>query len=268
MLAIDSHTAHIWILDLASISARPDLLESYRALLSREEADRLQRFAFSKLQHHYLATRALLRTSLSHYADISPVQWRFAQDKNGKPYLLNSPIPLSFNLSHTGERAVLAVTLGNRIGVDIEQLSRKRDWMGIAEHYFHQREVDALLALPEPQQAQHFFRLWTLKEAYLKARGTGIATGLDKAAFELAPGKVQVYFAPELDASAAEWHFFNYQLGEDYSLSLACHLPLNGPAPQLRFYQSWPLMTGQPGEAPVDQLTDLAARPEGNEHLA
>src|SRR5690606_36970226 len=127
----------------------------------------------------------------------------------------------------TGELPVLAVTLGSRIGVDIEQLSRKRDWMGIAEHSFHHREIDTFLALPDPQQAQHFFRLWTLKEAYLKARGTGIATGLDKAAFELAPGKVQVYFAPELDASAAEWHFFNYQLGEDYSLSLACHLPLN-----------------------------------------
>lgn len=256
MLAIDSQTVHIWILDLARI-AQPTLLDSYRPLLSEEETARMQRFAFPKLQHYYLATRALIRTSLSRYTDLAPAAWRFAQHTNGKPYLLNSPIPLSFNLSHAGERAVLAITLENQIGIDVEQLSRKRDWLGIAEHYFHHSEIEALQALPEAQQYRHFFRLWTLKEAYLKARGTGIATGLDKAAFTFEDGRVTPHFAPELEANAAEWHFFNYQLSTEYCLSLACHSAAPARTPQLQFYQSWPLASDHYDETPSDALINL-----------
>ena len=266
MLTIDSQTAHIWILDLARISAQPSLLENYHPLLSEEEAARLQRFAFPKLQHHYLATRAMVRTCLSRYADVAPQDWRFAQQQNGKPYLIDSP--LSFNLSHAGDRAVLAVTQDNLIGIDIEQLSRKRDWLGIAEHYFHGSEVDALNALPEAQQHVHFFRLWTLKEAYLKARGTGISTGLDKAAFHLEHGRVNAQFAPELAVEPSEWHFFNYQLGDEYSLSLAAHSATSRTPPQLQFYQSWPLATDQHNEAPIDTLTNLLNEPVTEGQLA
>lgn len=261
MLTIDSQAVHIWILDLARVTAQPALLERYHPLLSEEEATRLGRFAFPKLQQYYLATRALVRTCLSRYADVAPHAWRFAQQQNGKPYLVDSPVPLSFNLSHAGDRAVLAVTRDNAVGIDIEQLSRKRDWLGIAEHYFHSSEVDALNALPEAQQHDYFFRLWTLKEAYLKARGTGISTGLDKAAFQLDRGRVRAQFAPELAVEPSEWHFFNYQLGDEYSLSLACHSPASSTPPQLQFYQSWPLATDQQSALPTDILSNRLSEP-------
>jgi 4'-phosphopantetheinyl transferase len=264
MLAIDSHTTHIWLLDFTRITD-PALLDRYHPLLSDEESARLQRFAFPRLQHNYLVTRAMMRTCLSLYADVAPEDWQFASQENGKPYLLNSPEPLSFNLSHSGERAVLAITRGRSIGVDIEQISRKRDWLGIAQHYFHSDEVEYLCALPEEEQYAQFFRLWTLKEAYLKARGTGIATGLDKASFHLNGGQIRANFAADLGTCAAEWQFFNYRVAEDYCLSLAIDAAIHQPV-GIRFFQSRPL--DDVSHVPAEDIIIQYAGPTAHGQLA
>lgn len=239
MLTIEANAAHIWIMDFTRFNDER-LLESYRNLLSDEELERLGRFAFPYLQHNYLVTRAMVRTCLSHYVDIPPQEWRFGANDNGKPFVLNPGLPLTFNLSHSGERAALAISSTHSVGIDIEQLSRKRDWLGIAQHYFHLTEVEQLMAQPEEAQCGFFFRLWTLKEAYLKARGTGISTGLDKAYFTFSNDLLKTRFAPELNDNVALWQFFNYELGTEYSLSLALTLEHAAKA-QITFFQSWPL---------------------------
>lgn len=238
MLAIDPCSVHIWILDFTHFTD-PHLLDRYRTLLSEDETRRCARFTFPKLQDKYLATRAMVRTCLSRYANVAPADWQFATGEQGKPYLLNAPLALSFNLTHSGERAVLAISLDTPLGIDIEQLSRQRDYLGIAQHYFHADEVEQLMACTEEQQYRFFFQLWTLKEAYLKARGTGIATGLDNVSF-IVEGQVTASFATELDDHTSAWQFFNYDLESDYSLSLAVKQHHQQPV-KLEFYQSWPL---------------------------
>lgn len=251
MLAIDSRTAHIWVLDFTRFT-NPDLLAQYRLLLSPEESARMARFAYPHLQQRYLLARALVRCSLSHYAKIAPQDWQFAAEKNGKPYLINPPLPLSFNLSHSGERAVLAISLASPLGIDIEQLARKRDWIGIAQHYFHASEMEHLVNLPEAEQHLFFFRLWTLKESYLKARGTGISTGLDKAAFRITAAGVQVEFAAELKEQTSDWQFYHYSLQPDYLLSLACQQAQARPL-NIHFFHAWPDCS-DPLRAPIAEI--------------
>lgn len=96
----------------------------------------------------------------------------------GKPYVAGSA--LAFNLSHSGPWLALALAPAGALGVDIEVPRKPRDLLAIARHYYHPQETAHLQSLPETAQNRAFYRYWTLKEAYFKARGTGIAEGLGK----------------------------------------------------------------------------------------
>lgn len=253
MLAIDPYSVHLWLLDFTRISDQ-QLLASYHALLSDAERTRLGRFTLPNLQHNYLVTRAMVRSCLSFYADVKPQQWKFDCDEHGKPFISNADTSLMFNLSHSGGRAVLAVTHEHQVGVDVEQLSHKRDWLGIAKHYFNSSEYELIMSTPETTKCALFFRLWTLKEAYLKARGTGISTGLDKISFDFCADKLNAHFHADLNENAAQWQFFNYELNADYALSFALkaesHIPIN-----IVFFQSWPMAESHSSNTPEDVIT-------------
>lgn len=244
MLILQPDTVHIWTLDFTT-PRHSELLNRYTALLSQAEKSRMARFARDELQQKYLLTRAMMRSCLSHYADVAPQDWQFAADNHGKPYLTNAPFPLSFNLSHSGERAVLAVAREIPVGIDVEQISRSRDLVGIAQHFFHSSEAEQITSLSAVEQQNLFFRLWTLKEAYFKARGTGISTGLEKVCFSLTEESITARFAPELLDDASAWRFLNYQFDGDYYLALAAR-PSVAAKLEVIFYESWPLSTQAP----------------------
>ena len=252
MLVLPLDAVHVWTLDL-SVPRDNEWLERCHMLLSDVEKARMARFARDELQQKYLLTRAMMRSCFSHYADVAAQDWQFGADDHGKPYLLNSPIPLSFNLSHSGECAVLAVARHIPVGIDVEQATRKSNFLGIAEHFFHPYEAEQLKALPAAEQQQLFFQWWTLKEAYLKARGTGIATGLEKVRFSRSQTSISAHFAPELMDDANAWQFFNYRLDDDYYLALAVR-PSVAAKLKVIFYESWPLSTQAPCPISDDAL--------------
>ena len=163
----------------------PGLLTEYHSFLNEEERRQQGRFHFKKHRHQYLLTRALVRSTLSLYVNtIKPDQWEFSKNRYGKPSIKNSiHFPLQFNLSHTDEMIVLAVTLGREIGVDVEWVGRKGQTVEIAERFFSPPEIEQLQALPAARQRDRFFDLWTLKEAYIKACGMGLAIPLDQVTF-------------------------------------------------------------------------------------
>jgi 4'-phosphopantetheinyl transferase len=142
----------------------------------------------------------------------------FARREQGKPYLLNSP--LYFNLSHSGNFAALAVSAQGEIGIDIETI-RARNFLAIAERYYHTDELKQLLATPEAEREQLFFKLWTLKEAFFKATGGGISTGLDKVVFELNHNKIKARFAPELNEHETDWQFQQTFIDHSHLLAVA-----------------------------------------------
>ena len=194
--------ANIWLLDFSLLTENH--IAKLSNILSPEELTRAQ--TFKHKQHHFLATRALMRKVLAYYTGEPTTSLEFARREQGKPYLTNSPFPIYFNLSHSGNFAALAVSTAGEIGIDIETI-RTRNFLAIAERYYHADELKQLLATPEAKREQLFFKLWTLKEAFFKATGGGISSGLDKAVFDLSDTYIQARFAAELEVNEHEWRF-------------------------------------------------------------
>ena len=184
--------------------------EAYRALMSADEHERMARLVFDRDRRRFLLTRALVRTTLSRYAAVPPAEWTFIANTHGRPEILDRPpgVPdLRFNLSHTDGLIACAVTVGREVGVDVEHIQR-RVTHDVAGRFFAPREVTHLKALAEDEQQRVFFDYWTLKEAYIKARGFGLALPLADFAFTLAPqAPPRIAFEPALQDDPDTWQF-------------------------------------------------------------
>lgn len=213
-------SVHLWQLD-TRLLATP-WLESRLGILSREERERAERFKRGRAE--FIASRLLVRAVLGAYLAQTPNSLVFARSDKGKPSLPGGE--LSFNLSHSGSLALLALGQTPNLGVDLEMADDQRDLMGIAEHFFAPAELRWLNNSTGSDQARNFYRLWTLKEATFKALGTGIATGLDKLCFTLVDDQIELQPAPELALDTSQWHFWQAEIGP------ACHCALALEAPQ------------------------------------
>jgi 4'-phosphopantetheinyl transferase len=125
------------------------------------------------------------RLVLSRYASVVPSDWQFALNGQGKPSLVGSAYALDFNLSHTGDWLVCAVTAGTPVGVDLEFCNPNREVMKLARRFFRLEEVAALQVSSEAQHNDRFYDFWTLKEAAVKARGEALVPGLESRGFVL-----------------------------------------------------------------------------------
>lgn len=196
----------------------------YLALLTPDEHARMERLVFDEDRHRFLLTRALVRTMLSRYAAVAPAAWRFDTNAYGRPELVDRPagtVDLRFNVSHTEGLVACAVTVGREVGVDVEHVGRNLTH-DVAARFFAPSEVSDLRALPLPEQALVFFDYWTLKEAYIKARGFGLALPLAAFAFRLhPPDPVTIAFEPSLRDDPASWQFVQTRPTPVHRLALA-----------------------------------------------
>ncbi len=220
---LDRTTAHLWYVfpDTLRDSA---LLAAYHRLMTPEEQAQQQRYRFEKGRHEYLITRALVRTVLSRYVTIDPSLWRFDKNKYGKPAIASPKVvlPLSFNLSNTTGLIVCLVALEREVGVDVENMTRPGETVEIAEQFFSPTEVSALRTLPPISQRSRFFEYWTLKEAYIKARGMGLALPLEQFSFHLEKGQpVRISFDPRLQDNSDSWQFAQFQPTSHHQVAAA-----------------------------------------------
>lgn len=164
---------HVWYCDPRLIQ-QASKLKAYESVLSDEEVERYQRFHFDKDRHSYLVSHALLRYSLSLYADIPASKWEFAKSEHGKPALvLPAAMPaISFNLTHTEGLAACVVALDMACGIDAENRNRKSRLAAVANRMFADEETELLR---KQDMQRHFFYYWTLREAYVKALGSGLS---------------------------------------------------------------------------------------------
>lgn len=142
-------------------------------LLSREEQQRADRFYFSHHRRRFIVAHSVLRLILAQYANTSAQDLQFSSNKYGKPDLENSH-QLQFNLSHSGDWALLAVGKQYPIGIDLEQFSH-RSYEGIAEQLFSDEECRALKRINSFLRPLVFFNIWAQKEAFIKACGLGLS---------------------------------------------------------------------------------------------
>ena len=169
--------AHLYFMRIGGLAEPPPALY---ALLAAAERERCARYMFMSNRIESTAARALVRSALSRYAAIAPTAWTFRQGEHGKPELAGpaGAPPLSFNVSHTEGLVACLVARERAVGVDVEFLGRRSDIALLARRCLSVAERESLWALPEPAQRQRFLIHWTLKEAYLKARGIGIGLPL------------------------------------------------------------------------------------------
>jgi 4'-phosphopantetheinyl transferase len=172
-------TVHVWAVRLDDVSVD---LDGKWELLSPDERDRAARFHFERDRRRYLIAHIALHEILSRYLQLDPARLFFELGENGKPKL---PVALTtsgveFNLSHSHEMALIAVNRIGEIGVDIEYVKPDFKFQEIAERFFTAKEVAAMRGLPPDLQRQAFFKCWTSKEAFLKAKGTGLSGKLDE----------------------------------------------------------------------------------------
>jgi 4'-phosphopantetheinyl transferase len=165
---------HIWWLPL---NCTPAQLDVAARLLSPDEAERVARFRFAHLREHAAAARGLLRTLLARYLSCDPATLRFEYGPQGKPRLADKT--LQFNLAHSAGLAVCGISLDLPLGVDVELIRPDIDHAGIAEHSFSPNERARLSVEYGFAAVRGFFRCWTLKEAYIKARGGGLSIPLE-----------------------------------------------------------------------------------------
>lgn len=223
MLLQLKNQAHVWLLVTGQIRD-PDVLSEYYSLLSVEELARYQRFRFDKDKHHFLVSHALLRKVLSNYADVLPQQWQFDMNEHGKPELavIHAMSWLRFNLSHTEGLVACVITDSVDCGVDVENQTRSCDYRGIGSRMFSAEENSRLVKLVNEQQAEYFFNLWTLKEAYVKARGLGLSLPTSKINFTIEnPENISASFDPWLEDDGQDWQFTLHRPTRSHVLATA-----------------------------------------------
>ncbi len=197
---------------------------SYRQLITPDENERMARFVFERDRRQFLITRALVRTMLSRYAEVAPSDWRFITNQYGRPEVLDRPAgvaDLRFNLSHTTGLIACAVAVGREVGIDVESLEREVTH-DIPARFFAPSEVADLRGLPEADQPRVFFDYWTLKEAYIKARGMGLSLPLSDFAFCLRPPALPtITFDAALEDDPSSWQFYQASPTPAHRLGLA-----------------------------------------------
>jgi 4'-phosphopantetheinyl transferase len=212
--------------DVILTMARPESSdrEQYNALvalLSDEERQRMSRFCFERDRLLFLVAHALVRTTLSRFADAPPAAWRFRTGSHGRPEIATPPSRLRFSLSHTRGLAACAVTIDADIGLDVENLSSGAA-LDVAERFFSPREVRDLFGRPEASRRDRFVEFWTLKEAYIKARGLGLSLPLQAfSVYTDSEGAWRIAFEPPLDDDPERWWLWSSRLGDSHQAALA-----------------------------------------------
>ena len=200
------------------------LVRDLEQRLAPDECDRADRFVRAEDRSRFIVGRGVLRTILGGYLGRDPDQLHFRYSPSGKPVLSaeSGSHSIRFNVSHTRDIALYAVTIGREIGVDLERIRADFGTEEIAARFFSAREVAALCALTPPYRLEAFFTCWTRKEAYLKARGEGLSLPLDRFTVSLAPGHpaalLEVLDDPE---ESARWSLRQLFPGADHVAALA-----------------------------------------------
>jgi 4'-phosphopantetheinyl transferase len=221
-LGLPERAIHIW---RASLDQPETAMQRLRATISADEQARATQFRFERDRQRFIAARGILRRLLGSYLDADPRSLRFTYNAYGKPALVqrsHAQPALRFNLAHSQSLALFAFALDREVGIDVEYMKPDIDCEQVARHSFSTNEQAVLLALPPEERIQSFYRCWTRKEAYIKARGLGVSLPLDSFDVSLKPGEPAAVLASREDqGETARWTLCDIAPGEGYAGALA-----------------------------------------------
>lgn len=194
---LQAGAVHVWTLKLSNEMTSLDC-----TTLSAEEQEKGNRLRNPKHRSRAISMRIQLRQLLSVYLNVKPVDVLFQYAEFGKPSIVNSP--LSFNVSHCGDLALVAVSLTEDLGVDVEQWRTLDNIEGLVQRNFSAEEKNEWLGISKENKNRVFFNIWTCKEAFIKATGRGLGMGVNRMTFSLAYPH-EMADCPEEYGRADEW---------------------------------------------------------------
>lgn len=203
---------HLWRVPLEQPA---EVVAALHALLRPDEQERAARFHFERHRRQFIVARGVLRTLLGDYLGLAATAVSFTYTSHGRPDVAGTA--LSFNISHSGELALMAFGWRRVLGVDVEEVRELSDAPGIAERFFAPREVAVFRQVPLAQQSEAFFNCWTRKEAFIKAIGEGLSHPLDRFEVTLRPGEpARLLTVDGSAAEAARWRLVAIDPGPGY----------------------------------------------------
>jgi len=248
----------VWLTRISEMAA--DAAASYVGLLTAEEAARYSRYLVADPKIQFLVARALLRTTLSRYADVPLASWEFETNDYGRPYVVEPAHcrDLRFNLSHTRGLVACAVTTDGDIGVDVEDISRTVDIGLLSPRVFSEQEQADLLHLGPERRKHRFFSYWTLKESYIKARGMGLSLPLDGFWFDLEGRHPRIRFNEKCPDDPSRWRFREVVPTPDHKLAVA----MSSAAADLNVVVRWAVPAVSSTDRSDDPIASARARTE------
>ncbi len=210
---------HLWLAYPADYQSAASL-ENCERLLDEAESSHYRELANPGHRREYLISRAFLRQVLAEYCGHEAADLQFESNESGKPSLsVTMASNISFNFSHGADLMACAVTSADLVGVDVETFFADNRMVDVADHYFSEKELQSLEGLSATDQQQLFFRTWTLKEAYIKARGEGLSLPLDSFSFDCpTEGPISLQ---EPWGSASGWSFWSLEPVNGQIIALA-----------------------------------------------
>jgi 4'-phosphopantetheinyl transferase len=216
---------HVW---RASLDQNARVIANLSSLLSEDEYKRAMRYYRPVDRDRFIAGRGILRKIISAYLELPPSQLRFTYNEYGKPAVSDdqNDRTLNFNLSHSAQLILYAVTRGRVVGIDIEYIREDFATLEIAERFFSKDELAALKSLPADQRTMGFFNCWSRKEAFIKAKGMGVSYPLDRFTVSLAPGEPPALLKVDDDErEVAQWKMYELNPGAGYAAALIATEP-------------------------------------------
>ena len=210
----------------------PMVAEACLLRLAPDERDRFRRYRHPLASYQFVVGRLLVRAWLEAVSGTAAAEWQLVEGPRGRPHIDYPVSPWSFNLAHSGGMVACVLSRLPDVGVDLEHLDRRPMAPDLYRRFCSPAEIADIEQQPEEARARRFLTYWTLKEAYLKARGLGIAVHLADVEFSLDGSRPSIAFRGSLDGTDAGWAFELFQPSPRCLLSVAAPQPAGAPPPR------------------------------------
>jgi 4'-phosphopantetheinyl transferase len=218
---VSADEVHVWLVKPEAVR---DELTRRLHVLSVGERARMASFRFESDRLAYAAAHLLLRAALNWCApDVSPAEWKLTDSRLDRPEVIAPTVCpcLRFNISHTRSLVACVVTREIDCGIDVEVQRQVEDMEGLAARVLSPTEISNLMALPLSLRPARFFSYWTLKEAYVKARGLGLSLPLQAVSFDLDMAGISITIDPSLNDHGDDWQFEQWAPTDQHLVAVA-----------------------------------------------